>query len=193
MFTEVSRPCLEIDASDRFVVRVPLDPGPGYKLYTMSSFRRNLSPIVSTAMTDTCCEYSNPAVAKTARCPVNGKLYPQVGIKTVLHHVKRPWTREIHGPGFYFCDDPDCDVVYFDANNHLLRREAIRIDVGQKSRHARRAVCYCFDMTQADIENDLLRCRQFVVQRTRDAACDCEIRNPSGKCCLKDFPRATRE
>jgi hypothetical protein len=56
-------------------------------------------------------------------------------------------------------------------------------------------VCYCFDISMADIEaarkeNDGDACRQFVIQQTKASTCDCETRNPSGKCCLGDFPKS---
>jgi len=32
------------------------------------------------------------------------------------------------------------------------------------------------------------RLKDFVVEQTKADVCACDIRNPSGRCCLKDFP-----
>jgi hypothetical protein len=90
---------------------------------------------------------------------------------------------------YYFCTDPDCEVVYFGADDCILRCDDLRTGVGQKSRAPDRTLCYCFDIRATDVllENAGLT-RQFVIDHTRDGSCDCAIRNPSGRCCLKDFP-----
>jgi len=31
--------------------------------------------------------------------------------------------------------------------------------------------------------------KSFVIEKTKGHFCECEARNPSGKCCLKDFPK----
>jgi hypothetical protein len=33
--------------------------------------------------------------------------------------------------------------------------------------------------------------REFVVEQTKLKHCACEVQNPSGKCCLKDFPKGS--
>jgi len=137
-----------------------------------------------------CCTTSNIPPPRAA-CPANGKIYPQVSLRTVLHHVAKPWRRELTSHAYYFCDDPDCDVVYFGEDKRLLRRNSLRQPVGQKSRAADRHICYCFDIRMTDLltEDNKLKLRSFVLAQTKTSTCDCEIRNPSGRCCLKDFPR----
>jgi len=124
-------------------------------------------------------------------CPLNGQTYSQVSLRTVLHHVLKPWQRELSSQAYYFCDDPDCDVVYFGENQQLIRQNELRLPIGQKSRASDRHICYCFDICMTDLlaEDDKTKLRSFVVAQTRTSTCDCEIRNPSGRCCLKDFPR----
>ena len=126
-----------------------------------------------------------------ATCPANGQSYASVDIKTVLHQVKKPWQIDLPDQGYYFCDDPDCDVVYFGEDQLTLNRSNLRNEVGQKSHNKDKSICYCFDVLLSDLESDdtLQKARSFVTEQTRNGACDCVIRNPSGKCCLKDFPR----
>ncbi|MGB5180201.1 MAG: hypothetical protein WBP44_15905 [Gammaproteobacteria bacterium] len=121
-------------------------------------------------------------------CPVNGQVYASVNRRTVLHQVKIPWARQLPEQGYYFCTDPDCDVVYFGEDARVLMRDELRMPVGQKSSDPERPICYCFDIRAVDVMAEGAgTARQFVIDHTRDASCDCEIRNPSGRCCLKDF------
>lgn len=120
---------------------------------------------------------------KTAPCPVNGKLYKQVKRKTILHQVTRPWTRELPEQAYYYCDDPQCEVVYFAEDNLQITSSEMRLD--ERARNT--TICFCFDVTNNDLENNKQQCEAFIKTQTRLSACNCEIKNPSGKCCLKDF------
>lgn len=143
-------------------------------------------------MTDCCttssCDRTTP---KNAVCPRNGRAYPMVARRTVLHHMRTPWQRSLSSQAYYFCDDPACDVVYFGADQSLLTRTDVRTEVGQKSCAPGKTLCYCFDISATDIQNDdeYVRARAFVIEQTRNETCDCTVRNPSGRCCLKDLPQ----
>jgi len=127
---------------------------------------------------------------RKAICPANGRIYSSVDRTTILHQAKKPWTHELPEQGYYFCNDPDCDVVYFGEDQRTLVRSDLRVGVGQKSRGQNRTICYCFDVQLSDLasEDSLLQSKSFVIEQTRQSSCDCKIRNPSGKCCLSDFP-----
>lgn len=127
--------------------------------------------------------------AKKGICPVNGKSYPGVSMKTILHQVKKPWRLNLPDQAYYFCNDPNCDVVYFGEDTFTLVRSDLRIEVGQKCSTTEKTLCYCFDVKKSDLDSDEAqeKSKAFVIKQTRNSACDCEIRNPSGKCCLKDF------
>jgi hypothetical protein len=142
-------------------------------------------------MTDCCSINTGDTIPpRTAVCPRNGRAYYGVARRTVLHHVQQPWTRTLAQQGYYFCDDPDCDVVYFGEDKSLLMRDDLRGKVGQKSQDRDKTLCYCFDIDAADVqtEDGYAYARAFVIEQTRNATCDCVVRNPSGRCCLKDFP-----
>ena len=125
-----------------------------------------------------------------ARCPANGVEYGRVPIRTILHHIKSPWTWQAPEGRFYFCDDPDCEVVYFGHSGAIIERSALRTAVGAKSSSADAMVCYCFGITRTDIAHEPAT-RSFVIAQTRRRICDCEVRNPAGRCCLGDFPKST--
>lgn len=137
------------------------------------------------------CDSTNNNISGKAICPLNGQRYAQVSRRTVMHQVRQPWRRELTAQSYYFCDDPNCDVVYFGNDQQLILRSEMRQTVGQKSITADKSVCYCFDILLRDLQtkHDQITLKAFVTEQTRTSACDCEIRNPSGKCCLKDFPK----
>lgn len=140
-------------------------------------------------MSDCCDNDACPDYPKKAVCPANGRTYQRVERKTLLHHLRKPWQIELPQQGYYFCDSPDCEVVYFGQDRQTFTRADLRTAIGQKSRHPDRTLCYCFDVTQHDLAQRLDTARGFVIEQTRDGTCDCEIRNPAGRCCLKDFPK----
>lgn len=140
-------------------------------------------------MSNGCDKNSSTDYPKKAVCPVNGQDYHRVERKTLLHHLQKPWQVELPEQGYYFCDSPDCDVVYFGQDKQTFTQVELRTLVGLKSQRSDRAICYCFDVKQNDLTQRLGAARNFVVNQTRAGSCDCEIRNPSGRCCLKDFPK----
>ena len=143
-------------------------------------------------MSDCCKDSSCTVPPKKAACPLNGQLYPQVARKTLLHHLNKPWQLDIPEQAYYFCDSKDCEVVYFGADKRSFTQAELRTHVGQKSSHPERTLCYCFDVTAQDTETYRDEPRAFVIEQTRNGSCDCEIRNPAGRCCLKDFPKAVK-
>ncbi len=141
---------------------------------------------MSDCCSNTCSSTSTP---KKYKCPVNGQEYKQVSYKTILHHIKEPWQWEGADQTYYFCDDPDCDVVYFGEDNSTVTCDSLRTSVGVKEKSDKATICYCFGVSINDALKDT-RIKEYVTDKTKDHVCDCEIRNPSGKCCLKDFPKS---
>lgn len=133
-------------------------------------------------MTSCCTDTGSP---KTAPCPTNEQSCNQVKRKTILHHIVKPWLHDLPEQTYYYCDDPECDVIYFSEDNKLIRINQLRKDSNPALNNKK--ICYCFDVTQKDLNENLKLCKTFVVEQTKGGTCDCEIRNPSGKCCLKNF------
>jgi len=94
------------------------------------------------------------------------------------------------GP-YYFCPDSACNVVYFDANGVVFTQESVRVPVSQKVGHEQRPLCYCFGELEADIRREFAeKGFTLVIERVRThiaaGRCACDLRNPSGKCCLAE-------
>ena len=137
-----------------------------------------------------CCStsYSTKSFPKKHICPANGKKYGQVSSATIKHHIKAPWNWDEKNQGYYFCPDPDCSVVYFGQDNTVIEKASVRTVVGVKEKSPNALVCYCYGVTKSEAENNP-QVRQFVIEETKRQECACEARNPSGKCCLADFPK----
>ncbi|WP_455210224.1 putative iron-sulfur cluster-binding metallochaperone [Kaarinaea lacus] len=138
-------------------------------------------------MTECCDQPSSHQYPKKYRCPVNGKEYGKVALKTILHNINNPWTANLTDQGYYFCTDPSCQVVYFGQDGAVISNSQMRTDVWQKHSRPDSVVCYCFGVTLQQTHAQAIR--NFVVEKTKESMCACEITNPSGRCCLKDFPK----
>ena len=137
------------------------------------------------------CE-STPKENRTLTCPANGKSYRTLPNHTVRHHLKTPWQYEdiISQYTFAFCDDPNCEVIYFTNQNETFTQADLRTPVGQKSQAPDALICYCFNVTRQHANPDT---QAFVVQQTKAKHCACETLNPSSRCCLKDFPKLPKK
>ena len=137
-----------------------------------------------------CCPTSGAADKPPGkyRCPVNGKEYAGASSTTIMHHIKEPWSWKPKQLAYYYCEDPECSVVYFSTDDSTIEKSALRTSIGIKETSKSSLVCYCFGVTldEAATNPDI---KDFVIQQTKQHTCACESRNPSGRCCLKDFPK----
>ena len=107
---------------------------------------------------------------KSYSCPENGQAYASVKRKTLLHHISRPWLKPLAEQGYYFCTDPECDVVYFGQDNTVVHRDELRTVVGQKSDAENAALCYCFGVTKAETLLDK-SIKGFIALQTKKNHC----------------------
>jgi len=148
-----------------------------------------------------CCSLNAKAGTAPAvvACPVSGRRSKQVDILTVKSLVRKlplgmPDTQ------YYFCDTSDCEVVYFalDAEAPRFRREDLMVRVGAKETADPIPICYCFGFTRQDIWDEIRSTgKSTVAERitteVKAGHCACEVKNPSGKCCLGDVARAAMD
>ena len=109
-------------------------------------------------------------------------------MKTILQHIRNPWTWEQKNQAYFFCDDPECAVVYFGEDGSMIEKSGLRTAVGVKESSGHATICYCFGIDRSDAVT-IPEAKAFVLEQTRGHYCACEVRNPSGRCCLKDFPK----
>jgi CopZ-like zinc binding protein len=136
----------------------------------------------------------NSGTAKKANCPKCGYDQRSVSYQTVLHHIVHPDNRSLNDQAYYFCDSAECSVIYFSNNDLVFTQDQVRESVGQKTTNSMRTVCYCFDVTAKQVIDELTTTghsvsKEFVSAQTKAKNCACDIRNPSGRCCLVNFPK----
>ena len=134
-----------------------------------------------------CCS-SGGTVPKKYNCPACAQENLEVAVSTILQHIKKPWQWLAKDQGYYFCQNPQCAVVYFAQDNTLINTDALRTIVGIKAKTRDALICYCFGVSIDEAAHNPAA-KAFVIEQTRQHTCACATRNPSGRCCLKDFPK----
>lgn len=150
-------------------------------------------------MSNCCSIGEKSAAAKVMACPANGARSKQVDMLTVRSLVRHLPLR-MPSTQYYFCEAGDCDVVYFalDPQAPIFRRDDLWVRVGAKEESDPIPVCYCFGFTRKDIENEIAETGRSTVAERISAEvsrgnCACEVKNPSGKCCLGNVTRIIRD
>ena len=143
-------------------------------------------------MRESCC--SVPAAESDgARCPASGFEGRPVDWTTVAALTAGPLPARQQ---FRLCRDAGCDVVYYGSAGTVLETGDLNVQPGFKN-GSDGLVCYCFLHRRADIarqlgetgRTDLFDSIQAEVEAGN---CACEVRNPSGKCCLGEVRQAIR-
>jgi len=151
-------------------------------------------------MSDCCSVNAKTGTAPLVMvCPENGARSKQVEMLTVKSLLRR-LPLGMRNTQYYFCDSSECEVVYFplDTQAPLFRRGDLIVRVGSKETEEPIPVCYCFGFTRKDIEKEITETgRSTVADRIKTEVnagnCSCEVKNPSGKCCLGDVTRTVRD
>ena len=121
-------------------------------------------------------------------CAKHGKPVKTVTLRALLREEEKPKIRD-DSAGYAFCQTAACPMVYFNENgDSVFEKDALTVRVGIKEREAPRPICYCFDHTIEEIEEEITRTgRSSVLDdiRTRmKDGCWCETKSPMGSCCL---------
>lgn len=143
-------------------------------------------------MSEACC--SVPAEpANAARCPASGYEGRQVDWTTVAALTRGPVPAK---QGFRLCREPDCEVVYYGSAGTVLTMSDLTVQPGFKD-GSDGLVCYCFLHRKYEIASQLTKTGKTDVfdsikREVEAGSCACEVRNPSGKCCLGEVQQAIR-
>ena len=151
-----------------------------------------MSDCCSTTKDGTCSlPTSNPEV-----CPSCGKKGKPGAVLTVKSLV-RDHMRVPASVSYSFCRTVDCEVVYF-SGQAVFTKPDVKVRVGIKETADPIPLCYCFDYSREDIRQDIEAAGKTSVLEEIKAEvqgrfCACEVKNPSGACCLGDITRAIQE
>ncbi|CAG0982811.1 hypothetical protein ANRL3_02242 [Anaerolineae bacterium] len=145
-------------------------------------------------MSDCCCPDTSSSSKTKQACPECGSTCKSAGMPTLYHQVRFPENQGLITDSYYFCPAKACSLAYFSnagntvSKQHLRSYQAIQDDT----------LCYCFDIAAEQYVSALEGRRAdaikaFVIQRTQAGECACEVRNPSGQCCLANFKHLENE
>ena len=138
-------------------------------------------------MTSSCCGPSSDAPER-AVCPEDGSTGDPVKRLTVAAQMRGPVPPRQE---FWLCRSPDCSVVYFGSEGTTITTDQVHEIPGFKAA-GRDLACYCFVYRESEIAEEVRSSGTSsmvasVEDQVRAGNCACEVRNPSGKCCLKDL------
>lgn len=140
-----------------------------------------------------CCS-NTPSKITEQDCPQCGISCKSVSIKTLYHQVKFPNNQSINSGGYYYCPVKACAAGYFSTDGRMIPKQQLKSAQNIQDD----MLCYCFDISEAQYRlalqaNNAESIKHFVIEQTRSGTCACEIRNPSGQCCLAKFKQIERE
>jgi len=149
-----------------------------------------------------CCDVSIETVANQnkarAICGSCGNKGKKVERLIVEHIVKGEHQRAVTDAQYYFCETPSCDVVYFsNETEQYFTKEDVHMRVGLKETDGPIQVCYCFDFTEQMIRDEFLAKGRTTIPGVIAAEmaaghCACEVKNPSGRCCLGEVNKSVK-
>ena len=132
-------------------------------------------------------------------CPKNRnvcKPVPRITVETLLRPEHR---HSLVSLPYFFCDSPDCDVVYVSASGkEVITTSQLSVRVGIKETKDPIPLCYCFNFDRKAVWDDIRfkgtpDIPKIIAQRIKAGECRCEVTNPSGSCCLGDIHRAVKQ
>jgi hypothetical protein len=125
-------------------------------------------------------------------CAIKGRKVENI---TVEHILKLGYKEQITDTQYYFCKTPSCDVVYFsNETQQYFIKEDLRVRVWLKEMEDTIPICYCFDHSAASVRDEIARTGRSTVVPSITAEidagnCSCEVKNPSGHCCLGEVSK----
>lgn len=120
------------------------------------------------------------------KCDTSGKSVKTITLKSLL---KEQAKERIGNDSYFFCKTTSCPVVYFDqSGGSVFEKDTLTVRIGIKENEAPRHVCYCFDHTIEEIEEQVAATGESTVltdiaSRMKEA-CWCETKSPMGSCCM---------
>ncbi|MFQ5526929.1 MAG: (2Fe-2S)-binding protein [Thermoanaerobaculia bacterium] len=141
-------------------------------------------------MSESCCSVS-PADTGSSRCPASAFQGKPVDWTTVAALAAGPVPPKQE---FRLCRDTACEVVYYGSTGAVLTVTDLSVRPGFKD-GSDGLVCYCFLHRKSDIARQLRGTGETDVfdsikSEVQAGNCACEVRNPTGKCCLGEVQQA---
>ena len=130
-------------------------------------------------------------MSQNINCPLCGKKGKAVTQVTVESLVKNDLIKVLQSTsGFKFCKERECKLAYYNSQtNEIINKEDLTVSVGQKETCPERLICYCFNHSAKDLEEDIIKNNESTIFNEIKDQCKagkdkCEENNPQGSCCL---------
>ena len=141
-----------------------------------------------------CCETASDdrAPERCPRCDEKGRPVPRQTV-AAMAKLAVP-ARALARPNHARCTGRTCEVVYFDDTGAVIERKDVRVPVHWKDDGLDVPLCYCFAHTRRSIRDEIDARGASTAFASISAAvkageCACDVKNPSGTCCLGDIRR----
>ncbi len=133
-------------------------------------------------MSNCCSNHATKII--TGICPKCGVSCKSVENKTLYHQVRFPENTRLSLDKYYFCPSKECSIGYFSSTGQIIPKSFLR--TYQEIEDDK--LCYCFDINVAALTAENVETiKNFVIQKTKSGDCACDVKNPSGQCCLAKF------
>jgi hypothetical protein len=122
-----------------------------------------------------------------------------VSRRTVLFMVKPECLEEALNGTFRLCPHRECAIVYFqEQGNRVFTVDDLRTTVGVKASKDPIPLCYCFGFDESHLREEIAETGTTTIPERisyliREGLCACDVRNPSGKCCLGEVIRTAKK
>lgn len=144
------------------------------------------------------CDVANPKVQGQAPCPRCGATGRVVRDETIQAILKPGLATSLLAVERRFCRTPSCDVLYYGADGRMVNKSAATVRVGIKESADPIPLCYCFGVSRADVRKEVAETGECmipsrIVAEVRAGRCGCEVKNPSGACCLGEVNKEVKD
>jgi hypothetical protein len=137
-------------------------------------------------------------IAEPSMCVRCGSQSSRVSQRTVLSMLKPEFLEAAMNGTYRFCPSRECQVVYFEENGiRVFTVDDLRIIVGIKATSDPIPVCYCFGFDESHLREEISQTGSTTVPErisrlVREGLCACDVRNPSGNCCLGELTKTAK-
>jgi Zinc binding domain len=143
-----------------------------------------------------CCSAACETDLDMTLCRICGHRGQRLSRRTIENMLTPESLSRLETGDYFFDTSPDCEVVYFSNESHsYFSTRDMNVRVGIKETQDPIPLCYCFGHTLESVRAELKSTgRSTVAERISQEIgagnCACEVKNPSGRCCLGEVNRA---
>lgn len=131
------------------------------------------------------------------RCPRCNSVGSKVSQKTVQAILEPGQAALFPSADGRYCRTRTCEVLYYAADGTVAEKGAATVRVGLKETEDPIPLCYCFGFSLADVRQEIEQSGASTIPARITAEvqarrCSCEVKNPSGTCCLGEVNKAVK-